>query len=210
VKSHLRLGNFPVLLRIEARMMKFRNVFTTVFLLIFSLSAFASDDQGTIFIIRHAEKLSTDPNALLSPAGHARANCLAHLLGEANIQTVFTSNIRRTHQTASPLAKARHLTIQTIPKDNPDELVQKAKAAAQNGDVLIVGHQETVADIVQRLGGGTVPRVGPNEFDRLTVLHLTTSGATVTILRYCDCGAPAGVSQGMDQGMSAPAATAPH
>ena len=60
------------------------------------------------------------------------------MLGEANIQTVFTSNIRRTHQTASPLAKARHLTIQTIPKDNPDELVQKAKAAAQNGDVLIV------------------------------------------------------------------------
>ena len=139
--------------------------------LAFAASALAADDQGTIFIIRHAEKLSKDPNALLSSAGHARANCLAHLLGEANIQTVFTSNIRRTHQTASPLAKARHLTIQTIPKDNPDELVQKAKAAAQNGDVLIVGHQETVADIVQRLGGGTVPRVGPNEFDRLTVLH---------------------------------------
>ena len=189
--------------------MKTRVVFTIVVLLILSLSALAAEDQGTIFIIRHAEKLSKAPDALLSPAGHARANCLAHLLGEANIQTVFTSNIRRTHQTASPLARARHLTIQTIPKDNPDELVLKAKAAAQNGDVLIVGHQETVADIVQRLGGGTMPRVDPNEFDRLTILHLTPSGATVTILRYCDCGAPIGAQPGVDQGMS-PAASAPH
>jgi phosphohistidine phosphatase SixA len=195
---------------VEFSMMKSRTAFTTIFLLIFSLSCFAAD-QGTIFIIRHAEKLSTDPNALLSPAGHARANCLAHLLGEANVQTVFTSNIRRTHQTASPLAKARHLTIQTVPKDNPDELVEKAKAAAQNGDVLIVGHQETVADIVQRLGGGTIPRVGPNEFDRLTILHLTPSGASVTVLRYCDCGVPASApSHGMDQGMAPATTTAPH
>ncbi len=173
-----------------------------IVLLICSLSCFAAD-QGTIFIVRHAEKLSTAPDALLSAAGHRRANCLAHLLGEANIQTIFTSNIRRTHQTASPLAKERHLTIQIILKTNPDELVEKAKAAAQNGDVLIVAHQETVADIVQRLGGGTIPRVGPNEFDRLTILHLKPSGATVTVLRYCDCGVPARApSQGMDQGMA--------
>ena len=190
--------------------MKFRIVFTSIFLLIFTVACFAAD-QGTIFIIRHAEKASTAPDALLNAAGHRRANCLAHLLGDANIQTVFTSNIRRTHQTASPLAKARHLTIQTVLKTNPDELVEKAKAAAQNGDVLIVAHQETVADIVQRLGGGTIPRVGPNEFDRLTILHLTPSGTTVTVLRYCDCDVPASApSQGMDQGMAPAAATAPH
>jgi phosphohistidine phosphatase SixA len=191
-------------------MMKFRMVFTSIFLLIFSLSCFAAD-QGTIFIVRHAEKASTAPDALLNATGHKRANCLAHLLGDANIQTVFTSNIQRTQQTASPLAKARHLTIQTVLKTNPDELVEKAKAAALNGDVLIVAHQETVADIVQRLGGGTIPRVGPNEFDRLTILHLTSSGATVTVLRYCDCGVPASApAQGMNQGMAPAAATAPH
>jgi phosphohistidine phosphatase SixA len=178
----------------------------------FAAPAWCADDQGTIFIIRHAEKLSTAPDALLSAAGHKRANCLAHLLGEANIRTVFTSNIERTHQTASPLAKARHLTIQTVLKSNPDELVEKAKAAARIGDVLIVAHQETVADIAQRLGGGTIPRVGPNEFDRLTILHLTPSGATVTVLRYCDCGLPASApSQGMDQSIAPTAATAsPH
>jgi phosphohistidine phosphatase SixA len=191
-------------------MMKFRIAFTSIFLLIFTVACFAAD-QGTIFIIRHAEKLSTAPDALLSAAGHKRANCLAHLLGEANIQTIFTSNIQRTRQTASPLAKARHLTIQTVLKTNPDELVEKAKAAAQNGDVLIVAHQETVADIVQRLGGGTIARVGPNEFDRLTILHLTPSGATITVLRYCDCGVLASSpSQRMDQGMAPAAATAPH
>jgi len=173
--------------------------------LIVSLSAFAADDQGTIFIIRHAEKLSTAPDALLSAAGHKRADCLAHLLGEANIKTIFTSNIERTYQTAVPLANARHLTIERVLKTNPDELVEKAKAAAQTGDVLIVAHQETVADIVQRLGGGSIPQVSPNEFDRLTILHFTSSGATVTVLRYCDCaGNASGKNQGMapDQGMA--------
>jgi broad specificity phosphatase PhoE len=191
-------------------MMKLRIVLTSIFLLIPSLSCFAAD-QGTIFIVRHAEKASSAPDALLSAAGHQRAKCLAHLLGDANIQTIFTSNIQRTQQTASPLAKAHHLTTQTVLKTKPDELVEKAKAAAQNGDVLIVAHQETVADIVQRLGGGTIPQVGNNEFDRLTILHLTPSGATVTVLRYCDYGVPATApSQGMDQGVTPTAATAPH
>ena len=35
--------------------MKFRIVFTCIFLLIFTVACFAAD-QGTIFIIRHAEK----------------------------------------------------------------------------------------------------------------------------------------------------------
>jgi phosphohistidine phosphatase SixA len=189
-------------------MMKFRIVFTGIFLLIFSLSCFTAD-QGTIFIVRHAEKASTAPDALLSAAGHERANCLAHLLSDANIQTIFTSHVKRTQETAQPLADERHLSIQIVPKASPAELIQKVRAAARNGDVLIVGHQETVTGIVQKLGGGTVPTLNGNEFDRLMILHLNGNKSTVTILRYCDCGVPASApSQGMDQGI-APQTAAP-
>ena len=173
-----------------------------IVLLICSLSCFAAD-QGTIFIVRHAEKLSTAPDALLSAAGHQRAQCLAQTLKDANIQAIFTPEVKRTQQTAEPLAKARHISITVIPRKNQPELVQKVRAAVQSGDVLIVAQQDTLPQIVQQLGGETIPAVGDNEFDRLIVLHLNPSSSSVTTLRYCDCGVPASApSQGMDQGMA--------
>jgi phosphohistidine phosphatase SixA len=169
-------------------MMKFCIVFTSIVLLIFSLSCFAAD-QGTIFIVRHGEKASSAADALLSAAGHQRANCLARTLKDANVQAIFTPEVKRTQQTAEPLAKARHLSITVIPRKDQPELVRKARAAAQNGAVLIVAQQDTIAQIVEQLGGGTVPPIGDNEFDRLIILHLNPSGASITTLRYCDCGA---------------------
>lgn len=174
--------------------------------IVFSLPVWCAV-QGTIFIVRHGEKASPAPDALLSPAGHQRANCLAQTLRDANIQAIFTPEVKRTQQTAEPLANARRIPITVIPRKNQPELVQKARAAAQNGDVLIVAQQDTIAQIVQQLGGGTIPPLGDNEFDRLIILHLNPSGSSVTTLRYCDCGTPAAPPPSMKQGMASPAAT---
>jgi len=188
--------------------MKIRVVFTSIFLAIFSLACFAAD-QGTIFIVRHAEKASSAPDALLSAAGHKRATCLAHTLKDANVQAIFTPEVKRTQQTAEPLANARHISITVVPRKNQPELLEKARAAAQNGAVLIVAQQDTITQIVQQLSGGTVSAIGDLEFDRLIILHLNPSGSSVTTLRYCDCGVPASASsQAMDQGMRPAAANA--
>jgi hypothetical protein len=37
----------------------------------------------TIFLVRHADKVSDDTDALLSEAGHRRAECLAKMLADA-------------------------------------------------------------------------------------------------------------------------------
>ena len=190
--------------------MKFRMVFTSIFFLILTVACIAAD-QGTIFIVRHGEKVSSASDALLSAAGHRRAQCLAQTLKDANIQAIFAPEVKRTQQTAEPLAKARHISITVIPRKNQPELVQNVRAAVQSGDVLIVAQQDTLPQIVQQLGGETIPAVGDNEFDRLIVLHLNPSSSSVTTLRYCDCDVPASApSQGMSQGMAPAAATAPH
>ncbi len=190
--------------------MKFRIVFTSIFLLIFTVACFAAD-QGTIFIVRHAEKASSAPDALLSAAGHQRAQCLAQTLKDANIQAIFTPEVKRTQQTAEPLANERHISITVIPRKNQPELVQKVRAAVQSGDVLIVAQQDTLPQIVQQLGGETIPAVGDNEFDRLIIVHVNPSSSSVTTLRYCDCGVPASApAQGMNHGMAPAAETTPH
>jgi broad specificity phosphatase PhoE len=191
-------------------MMKSRVIFTSVFLLIFTVACFAAD-QGAIFIVRHAEKASSASDALLSAAGHQRAQCLAQTLKDANIQAIFTPEVKRTQQTAEPLANERHISITVIPRKDQSELVQKVRAAVQSGDVLIVAQQDTLPQIVQQLGGETIPPVGDNEFDRLIIVHVNPSSSSVTTLRYCDCGVPASApAQGMNQGTAPAAETAPH
>lgn len=168
-----------------------------------SLSGWCAD-QGTIFIVRHGEKASSAADALLSAAGNQRARCLAQTLKDANVKAIFTPEVKRTQQTAEPLANARHVSITVIPRKSQPELVEKARAEAQNGDVLIVAQQDTIVPMVQQLGGGTIPPLGDNEFDRLVIVHLNPSGSSVTTLRYCDCGAPAAPMPGTKQGMAAP------
>ena len=177
-----------------------RSSFSAILTIALSLSGWCAD-QGTIFIVRHGEKASSAADALLSAAGHQRANCLAPTLKDANVQAIFTPEVKRTQQTAQPLADERHLAVTVIPRANQAELVQKARDAAQKGDVLIVAQQDTIASIVQQLGGGSISAIGDNEFDRLIILHLSPSGSSVTALRYCDCGTSPG-APGTKQGMA--------
>jgi len=79
------------------------------------LSAIAqAQESGTVFLVRHAEKLSTARDAVLSPKGHKRADCLARTLGDAGIQVIFATGLVRTQQTAKPLARKLGLKATTV------------------------------------------------------------------------------------------------
>ena len=73
-------------------------------LLLCVLLASSAAAQSTIFLVRHAEKKTgDDPD--LTKAGHARAESLAKMLKDADITAIYTSEVKRTQQTAAPLAK---------------------------------------------------------------------------------------------------------
>ena len=56
---------------------------------------------------------------------------------------------------------------------------------------LVVGHSNTVPEIIERLGGGTVAPMADDEYDRLFLVTLTGPGqATVVTLHYRGCGQP--------------------
>ena len=51
--------------------------------------------------------------------------------------------------------------------------------------VLVIGHSDTVPDLINQLGAGSVPVIGNNEFDNLFVVKVFSSGeASVTRLKY--------------------------
>jgi phosphohistidine phosphatase SixA len=132
--------------------------------------------QTTVFVVRHAERadagtsatpmMATDPD--LSDVGKARAESLATALKDAGIKAIFTTEYKRTQQTATPLAKALGIEVTTVPARDMPGLIDKIKAAS--GNVLVVGHSNTVADVVSRLGVTETVKVGDNEYDNLLVV----------------------------------------
>ena len=110
-----------------------------------------ADAAPIIFIVRHAEKASTgDKDPDLSPEGQKRANALAQILKDSYITSVFVTEFKRTQETGTPTARAAHLTPTVVPANEIGALLDKLRAL--NGNALVVGHGNTIPDLVKALG----------------------------------------------------------
>jgi phosphohistidine phosphatase SixA len=154
----------------------------------------------TVFLVRHAERAqepAQDP--ALTEAGRARAEALARLLSGAGVKAVYTSQFARTKQTAEPLAKLLGVPVSPVSlalkPDRPREISEqsirelKGKVEGHAGEaVLVVGHTNSVPDLIRALGGDTVPTMDESRFDDLFVVTVYAPGrAKVVQLKY---GAP--------------------
>jgi phosphohistidine phosphatase SixA len=101
--------------------------------------------QSTVFIVRHAERADASADSDLSEAGRAQ-------------------------QTAAPLAKVLGITVTTIPSKDKDALV--AKLSALNSNVLVVGHGNTIPNLVKALGISEPINIGENDYDNLFQIEL--------------------------------------
>ena len=147
---------------------------------------FASASTTTILVMRHAEKAALpaeDPP--LSLAGEGRAQELAHVLGEApaefRIQGIFVSEFRRTQETVRPLANRLGVPVIVVPAADSSLVADRARAEYRGGRVLIVGHSNTVPEIVEKLSGEKIPAMAETEYGVVYVVSLPRfSRASVT------------------------------
>lgn len=150
------------------------------------VSALVPAPAATIIVVRHADRAGgMSANAPLSPRGEQRARDLARVLRDANIRAIFTTEVRRTQQTAEPTAQEFHRNPTVIPAVDLDLLISRLRSFPSDETVLVVGHGNTVPAIVEKLGGGTVPPLGENEYDRMIIV--VTRGSqrpAVLTLRY--------------------------
>lgn len=163
--------------------------------LLLSQLALAQQETRIVYLVRHAEAASTAPDAALTPAGQKRAECLAKTFKDAGIKQIFVSDAKRTQETAAPLAKELNVKPTIIPAKDPNKLIQSLLYSG-GGNILVVGHSNTLPFVLARMKAGTVTPIGEDEFDRLFVTTVIESGVTqASTLRYCDCGAaPAGTT----------------
>jgi phosphohistidine phosphatase SixA len=159
------------------------------FLSAFFTPRMEAQNSRTIYLVRHADKVSEDTDAPLSDAGRKRAVCLANTLKDSRIQQIFTSDLQRTQQTAAPLAEILHLKPVAVPIGKPDELV-KVIRSSRAANILVIWHDATLPEIMRGLGGPEITPIAHTEYDRFFVLTLFRDGkdskAGFAELRYCD------------------------
>ena len=151
----------------------------------------------TVFLTRHAEREDEprqDPP--LKKEGIARSQELARLLSNAGIKAIFTSQFTRTKQTAEPLATKLGITATPftlkISPSNPRQIAAESTTEVTNKilerageSVLVVGHSNSIPDVIKMLGGDVVPTIDERKFDDLFIVTVYAKGkARVVQLKY--------------------------
>jgi broad specificity phosphatase PhoE len=100
------------------------------------------------------------------------------MLKDAGITLIFATEFKRTQQTAAPLGKAVGQIVRTLSATNTVGLVNQLKAA--KGNVLVVGHSNSIPDLLKGLGITAPVTVNEQEYDNLFIVTL---GAQPTMVR---------------------------
>jgi broad specificity phosphatase PhoE len=163
--------------------------------MVFLAAAFAywnSATTTTIVLIRHAEKqVGAISDAPLAPPGEVRAARLAQMFGDATtfgrVQKIYVTDTRRTQQTAAGIAQRLGLTPEIVTgKSDSRAFATRVLEENRGHRALVVGHSNTVPEIVAALSGQSdVPPITDEEFDTMYVVTVPTIGrASVLRLKY--------------------------
>jgi broad specificity phosphatase PhoE len=139
-------------------------------------------DCTTVIIIRHAEKALgsvTDPP--LNEAGEARAALLARMFGDpkspGRIDAIYVSPALRNRLTAAPLAARLGLAPVVVASDDSKALARRILHEHEGGRVLVIGHVDTVPQIVAALSGnGNVPAIDAGDYGTMYIVTVPRIG----------------------------------
>ena len=143
--------------------------------LIFSCAV--SAETFTLYLIRHAEKdltQKTDPN--LTDKGRQTALKLKNFLSNQSLSSIYSTNYKRTLNTAKPISDLKKLSIKNYDPASLKTLAEQLIDKQQNA--LIVGHSNTTPELVGLLGGISNP-IAEDEYGEVFILTIDSSNQSV-------------------------------
>lgn len=174
----------------------------SLLLLVFIIAAFfklgarhqpdqqTQDGSTTIFLVRHAEKVTTHPadqDPGLTAAGVKRARDLQQYLAGTPVDAFFATPYKRTQSTLSYLAQGR--AVQLYEAQDLEGLRARVLEQFRGKTVVIVGHSNTLLPLIEAFGvKRPVQRIADHQYDYIFKLQVSPKGeASVQAFRY---GAP--------------------
>ncbi len=162
-----------------------RTVLMSFAFLLCLAASYSASGQQMVYVVRHGEKLDDSKDPPLSPAGEARAMKLAQMLATSGVKAIYTTQYRRTMQLADPLAHKLNIAPIVVPGSDMPGLIKKIKSHGLDEVVLVVGHSNTVPEILKALGHVGDIKIEETEFDNLFVLVPKAQGVPALVrLKY--------------------------
>lgn len=162
---------------------------TLLFLIISLVSAASFKSDTVIYIVRHAEKNTTDPkdnNPNLNSEGRRRAKALNHYLKKAKIAAAFSTDFKRTMQTVEPVAFRNGITAKTYDSKKPEDLVRLISSEYIGKNVLVAGHSNTILELAKAFGTHPpLEKLNDDDYDLILIITLHAEGESeLKIKRY--------------------------
>ena len=149
-----------------------------------------NDEMFTIYLARHAEKSVAAVNPddpPLSACGQRRAERLALMLRNVNLDRIYSTPYLRTRETALPAAAGHGLEVEAY-----DPAGLEAFAAAllnHKQNALVIGHSNTTAVLAGMIAGMAGEEFDEDEYDRLYLVTVSGDRNQVILLDqafHCD------------------------
>ncbi|MFL6229352.1 MAG: phosphoglycerate mutase family protein [Pyrinomonadaceae bacterium] len=146
----------------------------------------APQGSTVVLVVRHAEKASEADDSPLTEAGAQRAQALARVAADAGVSAIYTTQFKRSHDTAQPLAERLGIAVTEMPVnlqtpgDYGRRLATDIIEKHRGQTVLVVGHSNTVAAIVAGFMG-RVSAPGEVQYSDLLIVTIPPSAPAQVI-----------------------------
>ncbi len=144
----------------------------------------------SVVLIRHAEKMTETADPPLTDSGHKRAGCMAEWIANQpnseNIQRVYSSNYRRTLETAAAIAKRLGVSIRLY---DPRKLEQmKTELQGISANTVIVGHSNTTPKLAGLLVSSNIQKMEESDYNSFWQVDANSAVKLDQQLLGCDFG----------------------
>ena len=131
------------------------------------------------YVMRHLHRADGSADPGLSAEGQRQAQLLLGRFGARPPAVIYVTNTRRARETAAPIAARLQLEPRIYDPRDTAGLVSDLQK--DPNPALIIGHSNTVPEIVAALGGARPAAIAETEYG--TIYHVSGPRRTVTVMR---------------------------
>ncbi|MCH3885082.1 phosphoglycerate mutase family protein [Tenacibaculum aquimarinum] len=162
-----------------------KKIILIIAVLFSSFTVFSQDETTTYYLIRHAEKVktdTTDKDPTLNNEGIKRSENWVKILSDVSFDAVYSTDYKRTKQTAKFIADSKELPILGY---NPRNMFDDAfKYNTKGKTILIVGHSNTTPSFANKiLGTEKYPQIDETNNGNLYIITVIGDKKTSTLLK---------------------------
>ena len=128
----------------------------------------------------YEKQIGKDPS--LTTLGKQRADELARFLEAVPLDAIYSSNYKRTQETAQPIAAQKSIPITNYDPRILDKIAKDLLVTYKGKTVLLVGHSNTNPDLINILTQTSAyPHLSEKQYDDIYLLQVYGLGKTAVL-----------------------------